>query len=298
MATYGTHVVRAGAVVIGRNEGTRLHRCLQSLIGHADPLVYVDSGSSDGSADHARALDIETVDLSRSTGFTAARARNAGFARIMAIAPDLDFVQFVDGDCELDPDWLPAACAVLAGEATLAAVCGRRRERDPQASAYNRMCDYEWDTPIGLAKTVGGDALIRASAFAAVDGFSPELIAGEEPDLCHRLRQAGWLIRRIDREMTLHDAAMTRFSQWWQRSRRSGYAMAEGWTRRRDYRRHIASNTLWSLPIAWPLWPLLWWRAARQRGALYATFITIGKLPHLHGQIDYWTTQKKLIEYK
>ena len=54
------------------------------------------------------------------------------------------------------------------------------------------------------------------------------MIAGEEPELCVRLRLANWKIWRLDAEMTLHDAAMTRFSQWWRRNVRAGYAYALG----------------------------------------------------------------------
>ena len=70
--------------------------------------------------------------------------------------------------------------------------------------------------------------MMRVNAFEAVDGFRDDLIAGEEPELCVRLRAAGWRIFRLDHPMTLHDAAMTRFGQWWRRIQRSGYAFAQG----------------------------------------------------------------------
>jgi hypothetical protein len=43
-----------------------------------------------------------------------------------------------------------------------------------------------------------------------------------------RLRAAGWRVCRLDAEMAWHDAAMTRFGQWWRRTLRSGYAFAQG----------------------------------------------------------------------
>ena len=58
--------------------------------------------------------------------------------------------------------------------------------------------------------------------------YRADLIAGEEPELCLRLRQAGWRIWRLNYEMTLHDAAIMRFSQWWRRTLRGGYAYANG----------------------------------------------------------------------
>lgn len=217
-----------GVVAIGRNEGERLRLCLESVVNQVAQIVYVDSGSTDGSVQLARSLGVEVVELDLSIPFTAARARNAGFARLLELNPQLDYVQFVDGDCEIVRGWLDRAQQELGTNPNVVVVCGRRRERFPKATIFNRLCDIEWDTPIGEAKACGGDALMRISALRAVGGYNPTFIAGEEPELCVRLRQNGGKIHRIDSEMTLHDAQMTRFSQWWKRSVRAGYAYAEG----------------------------------------------------------------------
>ena len=55
---------------------------------------------------------------------------------------------------------------------------------------------------MGAARACGGDALMRTAALAEVGGYDPNLIAGEEPELCVRLRAAGWQIYTLDREMT------------------------------------------------------------------------------------------------
>lgn len=219
---------RIGVVAIGRNEGARLIACLQSLNeAGGDPIVYVDSGSTDGSAEAARVRGATVVHLDMSVPFTAARARNAGLKRLREIAPGADLVQFIDGDCTLDPAWLRTALAFLDKNADVAAVCGRRRERHPDASLYNRLCDIEWNTAVGEALACGGDALMRIGAVESAGGYREGLIAGEEPELCVRLRERGHRIWRLDAEMTLHDAAMTRFSQWWRRTERAGHAFAE-----------------------------------------------------------------------
>lgn len=217
-----------GIVVIGRNEGERLRRCLQSLSAQSHAIVYVDSGSTDASLEIANAHGARCVELDLSHPFTAARARNAGARVLLAQWPQLDCIQFVDGDCEVAVGWIDAARDFLRAHADVAVVCGRRKERFPERSIYNRLCDLEWDTPIGAAKACGGDAMIRARAFVDIGGFRDALIAGEEPELCVRLRAAGWKIWRLDRAMTAHDAAMSRFSQWWKRTERAGYAFAEG----------------------------------------------------------------------
>ncbi len=222
-----------GAVAIARNEGERLQRCLRSLAGQCAAVVYVDSGSSDGSVEFARSLGVDVVELDMSKPFSMARARNAGFARLRALQPGLRLVQFVDGDCELDAGWLPAACAWLEQHPETVAVCGRRRERFPEASVYNRLCDLEWNTPAGRVRSCGGDVLMRAEAFAAAGGFNEALIAGEEPELCLRLRQAGGFIDRIDVEMTRHDAAIRSFGAWWKRTLRGGYGAMDVFVRLR-----------------------------------------------------------------
>lgn len=300
--------VPTGAVIIGRNEGERLRACLTSVIGRVDRLVYVDSGSTDQSLKIARDLGVDTLALETALPFTAARARNAGFRHLRQSFPQMALVQFIDGDCELHPHWMEAATAVIHRAPDAAIICGRRRERAPSASVYNRLCDVEWDTPAGETDSCGGDFLARADAIASAGGFTDELIAGEEPELCQRLRSAGWTIYRIAREMTVHDAAIYRFSQWWQRNRRSGHASAEALYRRGSGQlrlwRTVLSNFFWAIPVAWPIWPLMWWRIARRGGGLYAAFILLGKIPHCHGQILYFYTvinsprQTVIIEYK
>jgi glycosyltransferase involved in cell wall biosynthesis len=310
------------AVVIGRNEGERLRACLRSLTGQVREIIYVDSGSTDGSTAAARAIGARVVDLDMSRPFTAARARNEGFK---ALNGNSDFVQFVDGDCTLDPDWIPQAAAFLTAHPRAAVVCGRRREEHPEHSVYNRLCDQEWDTPVGVALACGGDALMRCDALAAVGGYRETLIAGEEPELCLRLRQTGWEIHRIDAEMTLHDARMLRFSQWWKRSRRAGFAFAEGaWLHGNPPERHWVRETrravAWGalLPLSalalalmnpltgWlllALYPAQVLRLSRKLGWSAAFFVTLAKLPEALGVLEFHKNRlmgrrATLIEYK
>ncbi|MGE8177011.1 glycosyltransferase family 2 protein [Pseudomonas fluorescens] len=320
-----------GVVVIGRNEGLRLERCLASLGGAAQKVIYVDSGSTDDSVQMARRLGVDVVELDMSIPFTAARARNEGFACVQRLLPAMRYVQFVDGDCEVVGGWLPRAQAFLDAQPEVAVVCGRRRERFPQRSIYNLLCDLEWDTPIGEAKACGGDALIRADAFVAVSGFRADLIAGEEPELCVRLRANGWKVWRLADEMTLHDAAMTRFGQWWRRTLRGGYAFAEGAFLHRaapeqHWQRESRRAWFWglgvplatmiaSLMLGWfgllllLVYPLQVVRLARRgdRSArenwLQAFFLVLSKFPEMLGQVKFLLNRfgagkTALIEYK
>lgn len=217
-----------GIVVIGRNEGQRLNDCLRSVVREALPVVYVDSDSTDGSVTAAEQLGAFVVRLDPARPFTAARAQRR-VRGTETLRPNIRYVQFIDGDCRLVPGWIETARGFLAPRKGVAVVCGRRRELYPQASVYNWLCDVEWNTPIGQAPACGGDSLMRVEALEAAGGFRSQLIGGEEPELCVRLRERGWEIWRIDAEMTVHDAAIMRFSRWWRRLVRSGCAFADVW---------------------------------------------------------------------
>ncbi len=321
-----------GVVVIGRNEGERLLVCLKSLLQLVTPssVVYVDSGSTDGSVLLATSLGCSVVNLDMQIPFTAARARNEGLARALKSMPALEYVQFVDGDCEVREGWLNAAATFLKANPTVAAVCGRRRERSPESTVYNALCDMEWNTPVGQAKSCGGDVLMRVSAIQAAGGYRSDLIAGEEPELCVRLRGAGWKVWRLDAEMTWHDAAIHRFSQWWNRNKRAGYAYAEGaYLHGAAPERHCVRNTaralLWGallpglilvgtvwraemvlLALLYPLQVLRLASASPLKGKLAwqrAYFLLLGKFAEVQGICRFVLNKLqskagKLIEYK
>lgn len=322
-----------GVVAIGRNEGERLRRSLRSLERWRETLVYVDSGSTDDSREFARSMGVDVVELDTRTPFTAGRARNAGLERLVERHPHVRFVQFVDGDCEVAPEWIDRARERLASDPGLGVVCGRRRERFPDASIWNRLCDMEWNTPVGPAGACGGDALFRLDAFRAAGGFDPVLVAGEEPELCVRLRAHGFRVERLDLEMTLHDAAMTRFGQWWRRASRNGHAIVGGLVRHgpagiHDYGRQLFRALFWVASIsilalvalvvpfatssslaralacaapvaAWAFVVTRTFAHRRRRGdparhaALYAFFVVLGKVPECLGAWACWRAHRR-----
>ncbi len=321
----------AGIVVIGRNEGQRLRVCLTSCASLKLPVVYVDSGSTDDSVSIATGLGAAVVQLDMSIPFTAARARNQGLATLRETHPALALVQFLDGDCELDSAWLEVGIRFLDAEHTVAGVAGRLRERFPERSIYNRLCDIEWGAVTGECKAFGGIALVRIRALAAVGGFDASLIAGEEPELCVRLRRAGWRIWRLDAPMALHDAAMTHWAQWWRRAKRTGYAFAEGAamhgsTEEHHYVAEVRRAVVWGLllPIVaamltiawWPmailflLYPLQWLRVAlrlRRHGQpvpwTQAAFFLQARFAEASGALRFWILRlrkrpSQIIEYK
>jgi GT2 family glycosyltransferase len=308
-----------GFVVIGRNEGPRLGRCLASL-GERRHLVYVDSSSRDDSVAIARRAGADVVELTGDEAFTAARARNAGATWMHENRPEVQFVQFLDGDCEVAAGWIDAGLAALTAHAQLAVVAGRVRERHPEASIYNRLCDLEWSVLSRKDGVCGGNSLVRLAAFRQVDGFEQNIMSGEEADLCRRLRARGWSVGVLPVEMVQHDADIKRFAGWWRRSVREGHCIAEeAW---RDVGqdnakciRALISLVLWSamLPVlalgaAWHtygislvvvagVYALQGYRIARhgQRSGwspadsrLYAAFTLLGKFAGLVGAVKFY----------
>jgi glycosyltransferase involved in cell wall biosynthesis len=243
-----------GFVVIGRNEGARLEQCLRSVLAVSNRVVYADSASTDGSAEVAKSLGAAVVNLPSDGRLTAARGRNAGYRELRERFGDCEAVQFLDGDCILQPQWLSQALAFLEDHPKVAVVCGRRFEAHPDASIYNRLCDQEWNTPIGQATECGGDALVRCKAFDGVGGYRPDLQAGEEPEMTARMRAAGWEIWRIDALMTEHDARIHTLGQWWRRTQRGGFGYAQVWTAtkglpQRLYAKQLRSAAFWAFLV-------------------------------------------------
>lgn len=311
-------LTRIGAVVIGRNEGARLGESLAALRAQSVPIVYVDSGSTDASVSLALEAGAEVVALDASFPFTAARARNAGLARLTELRPAVEKVQFVDGDCVLETNWIRNAAAFLDGRDDVAVVTGRLTEQHRDASIYNALCALEWERPVGEIPACGGIFMARVEAITEVGGFRDDLKAGEEGELCLRLRQKEWKIWSLDAPMASHDAAMTRFSQWWRRARRAGFAYAEGAAMHGNSpERHCVRDCrrIWFWGLILPLASIVpaWWTrgwslllllayallAARiyitgrrrkwtlRDARTYALFTVLAKWPGLLGMLEY-----------
>lgn len=325
-----TSQTQIGAVVIGRNEGDRLVNCLRSLQNEVAVVVYVDSGSTDSSLENARSYGAECVLLESDVPFTAARARNAGFQRLMARSDAPEFVQFIDGDCRLAKGYLTKAAEMLGRDQGVAVVTGWRAEIDPEASVYNEMCDHEWHGPVGDIMACGGDMMVRAAAFKAVGGFNPTVIAAEDDEFCTRLQKAGWRLHRLPMSMTYHDANMLYFGQWWSRAVRTGHGFEQVNGLHPDYfvrerrRMWIYGGVLPLLGLVGAVfyWPLLlgvlavfaasYVRTAlglvksgvpRLRAAHHALYLFLSKFPNIVGAVTYHKRRYKgadmeIIEYK
>lgn len=324
-------------VVIGRNEGARLTRCLQSVQAMRDPggsveIIYVDSASRDDSVARARELGAQVIEVLPERP-SAALGRNAGWRG--AHAP---YVLFLDGDTILHPDFVFAALQAMQ-DPEVAVVWGHRREIHPEQSLFNRVLDLDWIYPPGVSDFCGGDALMRTEVLRTVDGFDATLIADEEPELCQRIRALGYQILHIDQPMTGHDLAMTNWSSYWKRAFRAGHAYAEVSHRQRDTdfplwvedarRNRIRGGgvlllliaALSSVVLGQSFMPLLVvfgvilslavrsaWKARWKGGSPFTMFLYglhshAQQIPILFGQVAWWRdrrgdTIRRLIEYK
>ncbi len=319
-----------GAVAIGRNEGERLKNCLRSLVPHCDRVVYVDSGSSDDSVEFARSLGVTVVELNRNRPFTAARARNAGFDALAGDGGLPDLVQFVDGDCRLEAEWLRSGRAHMASNPGLGLVTGWRSEMFPEATVYNSLFQADWLRPAGPIRTCGGDMMVRSAAFREIGGFNPQVIAAEDDDFCLRLGKQRWELERLPVQMTWHDAAMKDFSAWWRRSTRDGHGFAQvGHLHPEHFRRERLRGWLYGLvlPLLFltglVIWPWLSLAVAlayllsflrtlqsyalrapvKQRLLSQVALLTLSKIPNVFGMLTYYLRRRSgkdmhIIEYK
>jgi GT2 family glycosyltransferase len=237
-----------GIVIIGRNEGERLKKCLGSVLKHNCKTVYVDSDSNDGSPGLAKTLLSEVVCLDSSLPMNAAIARNAGFKHIMQCYPKLQYIHFIDADCELAEGWLAAAYDFLEKHSNNVAVCGRLREKNVNLSIYARQCDMSWYIPPGEIESCGGIATIKASIFKKLNGFNETLIAGEEAELYERARAKGYKVNCIDAFMGLHDSAIVSLKQWWVRNIRTGFVYSDN-TIVVNYSRQKRGILVWAIFI-------------------------------------------------
>ncbi len=218
-------ILALSIVIIGRNEGSRLARCIRSArairgVKGAVEIIYVDSDSSDGSPARARDMGAAVVSL-KSSRTSPAIGRNAGWRAARA-----SVVMFLDGGTVLDPDFVASAVPLLR-DPNVAVVWGHRRELHPDASIYNRVLDLDWIHPPGPTEFHGGDALVRRTALERTGGFDERLVAGEEAEFCRRLRELSYRIEHINQPMTLHDLHISSWDQYWRRAVRTGYTTAE-----------------------------------------------------------------------
>lgn len=314
-----------GIIIIGRNEGERLRRALRSVPSGLAAMLYVDSGSTDGSPQLARSLGFAVHELDPAQPFSAARARYEGAEVVIKAHPEVKRIQFLDGDSILEPNWLARATEYLDTHHDTGIVCGLLTEQSPQHSFYNRLMSLHWNNSTGEIDSCGGIFMVRLSVYKAAGGFNSRLLTGEEAEFCSRVQALGNRIIRLEEAMARHDANLVRFRDWWSRAIWGGFGDALEFDvlkgRVRPQRlRQTRSSFLWAIGIpsvalfgfigmVWSVWfvvlPVLSFigyfalifrimRDRVQRGdptvdaLIYSLFCVLRKLPVAIGFLRYW----------
>ena len=192
----------------------------------AASVVYVDSGSSDGSVELAGSQGVEVWQLDPSSPFSAARGRAEGVSVLLRSTKRVDYIQFLDGDCSLDSGWLACAASHLDSNASTGVVCGQLVEAPSGVPLYTRISPQSWRQPAGELQSCGGIFMVRRDVYEAVGGFNPALLTREESDLCARVRAAGSRVVRLSEGMAQHESGIRTFHQWWARAVWGGYGDA------------------------------------------------------------------------
>lgn len=244
--------VELSFVVIGYNESPTLRACLASVRAAqaslpASELIYVDGGSTDDSVAVAIEAGVDLL-LGGERRRRAAENRNLGLRAARG-----RFVQFVDGDMALAPDWPAAALGFLREHPECAAVCGNLREAGE--GALFRALQIDWAPREGPIRHCGGAAMYARDVLRRVGGFPEDVAYGEEPLLCWRIRnQINLGIYQIDRIMADHDLGFRGFRDYWRRNVRCGRTYAEIAARCRStadplWRREALANAAWAATL-------------------------------------------------
>lgn len=211
-------------VIIGRNEGKRLVRCIEAVRRAELPageieMIYVDSGSEDGSLERVAGLGLKTLEAG-SDSPSPGLGRDIGWRDSSA-----EMILFLDGDSALEPGFVARAWHLFE-DPKIAIVSGHVREYDPLGSIYNRALSLEWNSPEGPLEHCGGNCIVRRSALEAAGGFLRDAPGGEDAELCRQVRKRGWIVWFWPEVMVRHDMAMRNFRQYAQRGFRRGYSVA------------------------------------------------------------------------
>jgi glycosyltransferase involved in cell wall biosynthesis len=236
-------------VAIGYNEAGSIAECIASLRqaapeGVSIEILYVDGGSQDASIEVATSAGADRI-LGGDKRRRAAENRNLGLQAARG-----EFVQFVDGDMTLDPEWARVAVEFLRTHPEVGALCGNIDET--RTGLIARVLELDWRRCEGKVTHVGGAAMFRRDVIEKVGGFPEDMPYGEEPWLCWRIRnELGLGVHQLDRRMVNHDLAFRGFRDYWRRGVRCGETYVEVasrcWhTADKFWLRETLRNIIWS----------------------------------------------------
>ncbi len=207
-------------VMISKNQAWNTARQIESVLKETScvsskEIVLVDSASTDETTDIARNYPITVLRLQPTQHLTPAAGRYIGAKYTMG-----EMVLFLDGDMELYPGWLEKALQFIQDKPDVAVITGQlidlptASEPDDKPPLVNPDVYEATEIPYG-----GGAALYRRSVLDEVGSFNPYLHSDEEPDLCIRIRHAGYRIIQLHYPIAYHysdpqDMLSTQIGRW------------------------------------------------------------------------------------
>jgi GT2 family glycosyltransferase len=234
-----TAEMRVTVVVITHNRREELARTLHRLatLPTRPPVIVVDNGSRDGTADFVRREypEMTLIAADRNLG---AVGRNLAARRV-----ETPYIAFCDDDTWWEPGALVRAADLLDSHANVAAITGHIVV-EPEGSDDPIVAELR-DSPIprppgarlpgpALGSILAGASVLRTSAFRQVGGFNPRLwLGGEEELLAMDLAACGWWLCYAPDVIVHHEPSTRR----------------ESTARRRDGIR----NTLWTTWLRRPV---------------------------------------------
>jgi glycosyltransferase involved in cell wall biosynthesis len=193
-------------VIIARNEAKNIARAIESVllaVAHRKrtEILLVDSASTDETVEIAQRYPINIVRLAPSWFLSVAAGRHIGMVYTRG-----ELVLHMDGDMELDPEWVDRSVTYALEHPEVAAIGGYWHniymkddqivgEEDQLREPEDRVLEVEY---------VGGASLYRRSFIQKIGGFQPFLKGEEDVILCIGLRHAGYKVVRLPFLMSRH----------------------------------------------------------------------------------------------
>ncbi|MEK6272491.1 MAG: glycosyltransferase [Actinomycetota bacterium] len=236
---------RVSVVVCSLNGERTLRDCFDGLLALEYPdfeVIVVDDGSTDATAAIAQEYGFRVI-TTENRGL--ASARNTGMA-----AGSGEIVAYLDDDARPDPHWLSFLAASFLAS--------------PHAGIGGPNVEHPGDGPIAACVTnapggpvhvllsdreaehlPGCNAAFRKASLEAVGGFDPRFrAAGDDVDLCWRLRDRGWTLGFSPGAVVWHHRRPSVRGYWRQQV---GYGRAEALLERKwPEKYNLAGHLTWT----------------------------------------------------
>jgi O-antigen biosynthesis protein len=241
---HRTHWPRISVVVCSYNGAATIGDCCEALgaLDYPDyEVVVVDDGSSDATGEIAAGYGLRVI---RTENRGLSSARNTGWREATG-----EIVAYTDDDAAPDRDWLHhlARSFLDGGHAGV----GGPNVAPPGAGRTARCVSNAPGNPTHVllsdreAEHIPGcNSAFRRDVLEAVGGFDPRFrVAGDDVDLCWRIRERGWTLGFSPAAMVFHRPRGS-IAAYWRQQR--GYGRAEAQLERKwPGRYNSAGYTTW-----------------------------------------------------